>query len=111
MEDAAAIFRRAVKLKQKKKPLVDDSEEIDSPPNELADLIANPLGMINIKSAIVLFCLFLFISSNVFIDQFLKKFDGTARAGQLTMKAIIIQATVLVLLFIVFEILAGYNLI
>jgi len=109
MTDAVSIFNQAIKLSKKK---IDDSVKVDDDaPNELADLIANPLGMINFKSAIILFCLFLFVSSNIFIDQFLRKFDDTSKAGQLTMKAVIIQATALVLLFIIFEVLESYGVV
>ena len=89
---------------------MEDSEEVTQQPDELAELIANPISSINLKIAIFLFCIFLFVSSNVFIDQFLKKFEGVTKEGQLTSKAIIIQGMALVLLYILAEMLITYDL-
>ena len=100
--------------KSKKTARVDSEpldDPLDSPPNELADLIINPVGKINIKVSIMLFFLFLFISSNIFADQFLKKIDGTYKAGQIATKGIILQGIVLVILYIIAEVLVGYDVI
>lgn len=87
-----------------------DSEPIDKP-NELAQIIVYPFDAVNFKASFLLFFLFLFVSSNIFIDQVLSRFSDTTSAGQITIKGIIIQGIILVMLFIIAQIITGFDLI
>jgi hypothetical protein len=80
-------------------------------PNELAEMIIAPFTVISFKSCILLFIIFLFVSSNVFIDQFLSGFENVLSDGQLTNKGIVIQGTFLVLFYILSQIILEFDLI
>jgi uncharacterized protein YqhQ len=91
-----------------------DSDPIDfdqKKPDELLDVLATPFTIINIKSCFLLFFIFLFVSSNIFINQILYKFNNTVIDGQISTKGIIIQGIFLVMLYVLVQIIIGFDLI
>jgi hypothetical protein len=83
-----------------------DSEPLKKP-NDFIDMAVYSGETINFTYVIIVFFLFLFVSSNIFIDQVLSAFTDTSKGGQLTIKGILIQAIILCLLFIVFQIISN----
>ena len=79
--------------------------------NDLAEMLLSPFMAINFKTCLLLFLIFLFVSSNIFYDQFLSNFDDTKASGQLTNKGVVIQGIFLVLFFIVAQMVVEFDLI
>ena len=77
-----------------------DGSEPLNPPTDLIDALGGGAKNVNFSLSIIIFFLFLFVSSNMFIHQILSKFEDTTKDGQLTVKAVVIQGIVLSLLFI-----------
>ncbi len=88
----------------------DDCDPIDTP-DELAEMLVQPFDAVNFKASFLLFFIFLFVSSNIFIDQILSRFNNVVEGGQITIKGIIIQGVILVIIFIILQIILGFDLI
>jgi len=87
------------------------AKDEDKKPSELAELLIAPFTMVSFKSSLLLFMIFLFISSNIFIDQFLSTFKDVQSGGQISNKGIIIQGIFLVLFYALAQVVIGFDLI
>jgi hypothetical protein len=89
-----------------------------------ADIIMNPnkskslitslmeaVGKIQFKFLILLFVMFVFISSDVFIDRILVSFDGATELHSTTNYGVVLQGLFLVLGYVMLEILVDQNII
>lgn len=83
-----------------------DSEPLKKP-NDFIDIAVYGGESVNFVYVAIVFFLFLFVSSNIFIDQILSSFSDTSKGGQLTVKGILLQSVILCILFIMFQIIAN----
>lgn len=96
---------------------IDFDDEIEeqggkNKPDDLAGAFAGVFSLANLKLLFILFLIFLFINSDMFIDRMLGKVDGAVADGRMpTTKGTILQGTILVLLYIMADVLIKYGLI
>jgi len=64
-----------------------------------------------IKEGLLIFLLFIVLSTDVFIDQILNKFDGAVNSGYSTMYGTILQGIFLVIGYIIIDLLVNTQLI
>ena len=88
---------------------LDSSEDIKKP-DDLASTILVIFSISNIKLVTFLFIIFLFVSSDIFIEKFLSRFNNTTIGREPTVKGTIVQGIVLVLLFIFVDIILKMGL-
>lgn len=88
-----------------------NNEDDDKPNENIYEKSSNAFKKINFKSLIFLFILFIFISSDIFIEQILDKFGDTVEHNNPTSKGVLIQGIMLVLGFAILDTLVNYNLI
>lgn len=91
----------------------EDSENIftsNSGPDDITS-IAGCIGFDNFKISILLFILFILISSDVFIDRVLSGTGNYTEGRQVTSKGVLAQGTVLALGYIIVSCLVTYNFI
>ena len=89
----------------------DDDEEktkkSSSPPDDLSSLMGDLCEKVPWKIAIMLFLILLIINSDVFIEHTLKYIPGTSIAGQPTSFGTILQALIVILIFILISIFSA----
>jgi hypothetical protein len=79
-------------------------------PDSLAGVTVGFLGYIHFKLLFSIFLIFLLVSSDVFIDKVLGRWNGTVEHKTPTSKGVLIQATLMTLLVMIIDLLlrAGY---
>lgn len=91
-----------------------DLDDIKEEPDEVVktkkgdDFISmamDGLSAINIKMLILLFLVYIFINSDVFIDNVLSRIKNTTESGILTSKGVIVCGIVLILAHVLIDIL------
>lgn len=88
---------------------LDLSEDLKKP-DDLASTILGIFSISNVKLVAFLFIIFLFVSSDIFIEKFLSRFNNTTIGREPTVKGTIVQGIVLVLLFIFVDIILKMGL-
>jgi hypothetical protein len=88
----------------------DDDDDIDIDDEEVEVKKSNNtpvkfMGVVYFKLLFSIFLIFLFISSDVFIDKVLGNIDGATEHKNPTSKGVMVQATVMILLIIVIDFL------
>ena len=91
-----------------------DSEVINSyssiPPDDLGSIFPEFFKKIHPKIAIVLFMCYIFLNTTIFIDM-MDKWKECVEAGCSTTKGIVMQATIISILYIILDILTSYSFI
>ena len=87
----------------------DKEETTNKKPDDFAGMTIGFFSMVHFKQLIIIFFLFLFVSSEVFIDKILTRIDGSTEHKNPTTKGTIIQASFLVLMFMILDILVRYG--
>lgn len=80
------------------------SEDIKKP-DDLASALVGLFSISNLKLIVFLFIIFLFVSSDIFIEKFLHKFNNAVNNREPTAKGVMIQGIVLILLFMFMDII------
>lgn len=86
----------------------EDYDTIDKKDN-LWSVILSVGAKFDFKMMIILFILFIIITSDVFIDRILAKFNGAVNLNIPTAWGTVIQGVVLVLAYVLFDILVTYD--
>lgn len=84
-----------------------DYEELDNDvkkggPDDFMSILLGVVALSNLKLAFFIFIIFLFVTSDIFTEHVLHKFSDNVYNDQV--KCTMIQATVLVLLFLTFDV-------
>jgi hypothetical protein len=81
-----------------------DNSKNKKKPDDIAGTFIGLLSMTNLRLFFIVFLLFIFVSSDVFIDQVLGRFEDAREHNCATTKGVIIQATIMVLLVMVMDV-------
>lgn len=76
--------------------------------SELGELVKSFVDKIPFLVSIILFFVYLLISSDVFFSRVLKKIDGATDLDSITTYGILVQATILTIVFIFVDIIVDY---
>lgn len=91
---------------------MDDSEKIEiEETRDFYDICFAGLGSIRYKYYFLLFLLFLFVTSNVFVFSVLTRFKSAVEFQQVTMWGNIIQATTFIVLSMLIDLLTSLEII
>lgn len=93
-----------------------DSESIDNTekkskksnrkkPDDFLTIFGNMFGHINFKLVFILFIIFLFLTSDVFISKFLGPIPGAIDYTDTTTYGTIIQGILLIIFYVIFDLL------
>ena len=81
-----------------------DFEELDGTdtkrPDDMSSLLMGFVGSLNFKSLFILFIIFIFVTSNVFVDKILGNIGGASEHKSATTKGAFIQGFALVFMFV-----------
>lgn len=75
----------------------------------LGDVVSNLWSADSIKIIVFLFIIYILINSNVFIDKILGKINGAVEYKTPTTKGVIIQSTILVLLYMCMDVIINMD--
>lgn len=94
----------SIKLNNNK---TDENEDIDTSKNksDFVSLTSRLISNINFKMAIFLFFLGMIIFSDLFIDGFISKIDGTVNGECCTTKGSILQLIIFILGYLILDLL------
>lgn len=82
-----------------------DSPEDKKQPDDLASVMIDFFTSLNIKLILFIVILFLFVSSDIFVDKVLDRFSGATSNKRPTTKGIFLQAGFLALFYITVDLL------
>lgn len=94
----------------KKELILDNSSSVDDNKTDLVSVSGNLVGKINYKMSIFLFIVGLIIYSDVFIDNFLRKFEGCVEDSRVTTKGTIYQLIIVSVIFAILDLLIKLEL-
>ena len=98
----------------------DDDEDMDleelendggkSKPDDFMGVLMGTLALSNLKLAFFIFLIFLFVTSDIFVEHALSKWDGLVYNREPNEKGTVVQGIALVLLYMTIDILirGGY---
>lgn len=81
------------------------SDDEDNKPDDLSTVFMDCFTVMNFKLLFFIFITFILITSDVFVDKILSKFDGASENRNPTTKGSFIQGFVLVLFYIMFDVI------
>ena len=87
-----------------------DTDCIDDEKSDLLSMICNIIGKVQIKMGAYLWLLFILVNSTVFFDYGLSRFKNTISGSEVTTKGIMIQATILIILYLLLQLLVDSNI-
>ena len=87
----------------------DTEEELTESQSDLMKVTGGVLSNINYKVAFLLFIIGMFIFSDIFIDNVLKKCSGCVEADGSTSKGTLIQLLFLVIAYILMDLVVKYD--
>lgn len=88
--------------------LTTDGENIKTN-GDLGSLVYEIVRSANVKIAVLLFVILVFVNTTVFIDRILNKWPGTTDSGQLTERGVIIQSMLICLVYIILDMLISHK--
>lgn len=92
--------------------LTSDKSNIDDGPDDLGSLVFYIAKLINYKLVVFVFCAYLALNTNIFIDKVIGLFgDDTVELGNPSEKGIFVQAGLLTIGFIVMSVLVNSDVI